>query len=289
MCMGFFAKFLNIFKSSAQQERERNVEEYEDVFLEADFGSAISYELSETLMKRAKEEKQSDGDSLKHIIKEELSKYIKSYDVNIEKDKCSVFMLFGVNGVGKTTTAAKLAKLYKKDNFRVLLSAADTFRAAASEQLLLHGERLGIEVISPPKAGNPAAVVYDTLDAAQKRNTEVVVVDTAGRLHNKENLIKEMQKVDKIVNGRIEKQNYLKFLVLDTISGQNLYSQATIFNEALNIDALILTKLDSGAKGGAVVRIAKELNLPIAYICTGEGYDDIEKFDKEKFLENLIT
>lgn len=287
--MGFFSKLLNVFKSSTSKEREHNVEEYEDLFLESDFGSSISSSLSEVLLKKAKEQKASTSDELKNIIKTELSAYINAYPVHLDHNECSIILLFGVNGSGKTTTSAKLAKMYKNEGYNVLLSAADTFRAAASEQLCIHGKNLNIDVVSLPKAGGPSAVVYESLDIAPKKHTEVIITDTAGRLHTKENLIKEMQKVDKIVNARVKKENYLKFLVLDATSGQNLYSQAEVFNSSLNIDALILTKLDSGSKGGAVVRIAKDLKLPIAYICKGEGYDDIEVFNKDAFLESLIS
>ena len=286
--MGLFTKFLNLFKSGDAKEREANVEEYEDLFLESDFGSSLSYHLSELLLKKAKEDKVKDASSIRNIIKDELSSLITSFDFEPQRGDLSVALLLGVNGSGKTTTAAKLGKLFKNKGYSVILGAADTFRAAASEQLVLHGERLSIPVVAPVNAGNPAAVVYDTLDAAASKKSELALIDTAGRLHTKDNLIKEMQKVDKIVNSRVDKEHYYKFLVLDATSGQNLFNQASVFTTSLGIDAIILTKLDSGSKGGAVIRISKELNLPIVYTCTGEGYDDIKKFDKDEFLENLL-
>lgn len=286
--MGFFSKLKNIFKSSATKTRERLLEEYEDVFLESDFGSALSSSLSETLLERAKKEGITDDEGFKKIIKEELSPYIKEYRPNVQKGKRTLFLLVGVNGSGKTTTSAKLANLYKNEGYRVMLSAADTFRAAAISQVKIHSEKLNVDVTAPLNAGNPAAVIYESFQNAEKNQTDIIIADTAGRLHTKDNLLKEMQKIDKIVHSKIDKECYVKFLVLDATSGQNLFSQATNFDEALGIDALILTKLDSGAKGGGVLKVLKELHLPIAYICTGEGYDDIEEFDKNKFIEGLL-
>lgn len=286
--MGFFSKLKNIFKSADTKTRERLIEEYEDVFLESDFGSSLSASLSEVLQERAKKEGVKDDEGFRRIIKEELSTYIKTYSYTPEKGKLSLCLLLGVNGSGKTTTSAKLALRFKNEGYSVMLSAADTFRAAAISQVKIHSEKLDVDVTAPLNAGNPAAVIYESFQNAEKRKTDIIIADTAGRLHTKDNLLKEMQKIDKIVHSRISKEQYVKFLVLDGTSGQNLYSQAQNFDEALGIDAIILTKLDSGAKGGGVLRILKELHLPIAYICTGEGYNDIEEFDKDKFIEGLL-
>lgn len=286
--MGFFSKLKNIFKSADTKTRERLIEEYEDVFLESDFGSSLSASLSEVLQERAKKEGVKDDEGFRRIIKEELSTYIKTYSYKPEKGKLSLCLLLGVNGSGKTTTSAKLALRFKNEGYSVMLSAADTFRAAAISQVKIHSEKLDVDVTAPLNAGNPAAVIYESFQNAEKRKTDIIIADTAGRLHTKDNLLKEMQKIDKIVHSRISKEQYVKFLVLDGTSGQNLYSQAQNFDEALGIDAIILTKLDSGAKGGGVLRILKELHLPIAYICTGEGYNDIEEFDKDKFIEGLL-
>lgn len=286
--MGFFSKFINLFKSAQTIERERTIEEFEDLFMESDFGSSLSFSLSEVLSKKAKEQKVSSESDIKKIIIDELSKYISEFKYVPPRNTLSLILLLGVNGSGKTTTTAKLALKYKNEGYKTLMAAADTFRAAGMEQVVIHGEKLGIDVIAPKNAGGPAAVIYDALDNGKSKNSEIIIADTAGRLHTKENLIRETQKIDKIVKSKIDSDNYKKFLVLDGIHGQNLFSQAEVFDKALGIDALVITKMDSGAKGGGVIRISKELSLPIAFIGTGEGYNDLAPFSTASFLENLL-
>lgn len=287
--MGFFSKFINLFKTANTVERERNVEEFEDLFMESDFGAALSYSLSKTLLKKAKELKVYSENDIKKIISDELSNYITEYKFIPPKNETSLILLLGVNGSGKTTTCAKLALKYKNEGYKTLLAAADTFRAAGMKQVVIHAEKLGVDVIASEKSIPPAAVIYDALDAAKSKGSEIIIADTAGRLHTKENLIKETQKIDKIVKSKINEKNYVKFLVLDGTHGQNLFSQAEIFDKALGIDALVVTKLDSGAKGGGLIKISKELSLPIAFTGYGEGYEDLAAFNRDKFLENLLN
>ena len=221
-------------------------------------------------------------------MKEILSSYISPYDVSL-KPGLNVFMILGVNGVGKTTTIAKMSKWYTKKGKKVLLAAADTFRAAAVDQLDIHAGRLGMRIVKQNMGSDPGAVVFDAVTSAIAQGDDLVLCDTAGRMHNKENLMRELQKMDKIVKTRgVKEENYSKFLVIDATTGQNGLSQAMLFNQAVKLDGVILTKYDSAAKGGALVQIGKTLGLPVVFVGTGEGYDDIHPFDKEEYLNALI-
>ena len=195
----------------------------------------------------------------------------------------NVYLILGVNGVGKTTTIAKLASYYSKKNYKVVLSAGDTFRAGAIEQLDLHAKRTNTRIVKQESGSDPGAVVYDAISSAFAKGDNLILCDTAGRMHNKENLMKELQKTDKIIKNRIKEQNYKKILVLDATTGQNSISQANLFNQFIGIDALILTKYDSMSKAGALLQIG----IPVAFIGTGEKYEDIQIFDKDKFLSTL--
>ena len=203
-------------------------------------------------------------------------------------------MMLGVNGVGKTTSVAKLAGAFKDGTLgckvdNVVLASADTFRAAAIEQLALHGERLGVRVVSHQHGSDPSAVVFDAADALRAAGSGVVIADTAGRLHNKENLVRELQKIDRTCSLKADEGCYKKLLVIDATTGQNALRQAEVFNEAVKIDAIIMTKYDSTAKGGVAVSIGRELGLPVAYICTGEGYDNIAPFNAEAYINEFVA
>jgi fused signal recognition particle receptor len=191
--------------------------------------------------------------------------------------------VLGVNGVGKTTSIAKMATYYKNEGYKVVMAAADTFRAAAIDQLELHAQRTGVRIVRQENGSDPGAVIYDAISSAQARGDNLILCDTAGRMHNKENLVRELQKIDKVIRNRIKPENYKKILVIDATTGQNSISQAQIFNEAVGIDALILTKYDSAAKAGALVQIG----LPVAFVGTGEHYEDMHVFDKDEFLTSL--
>ena len=288
--MGLFSKFSAKIKQlfSSRKIDEAFFEELEDTLIEGDLGARLTDEIIETLRKEAKAKNLVEAADLQDLMKELLSQYIHAYDVEL-KDGLNVFMILGVNGVGKTTSIAKMAKWYTKKGEKVLLAAADTFRAAAVDQLDIHAERLGMRIVKQKMGSDPGAVVYDAVTSAIAQGDDLVLADTAGRMHNKENLMRELQKMDKIVKGRgVKEENYKKFIVIDATTGQNGLSQAMLFNQAVKLDGVILTKYDSAAKGGALVQIGKNLGLPIAFVGTGEGYDDIHPFDKEEYLNALI-
>ncbi|MBQ0070937.1 MAG: signal recognition particle-docking protein FtsY, partial [Spirochaetales bacterium] len=256
--------------------------------IEGALGAKLTDEISETLRKEAKERKLTDASELQSLMKEILSQYIHPFDINL-KEGLNVFLILGVNGVGKTTSIAKISKYYTKRNKKVVLAAADTFRAAAVDQLDIHADRLGMRIVKQQMGSDPGAVVFDAVTSALAQHDDLVLADTAGRMHNKENLMRELQKIDKIVKTRgVKPENYKKFLVIDATTGQNGLSQAMLFNQAVQLDGVILTKYDSAAKGGALVQIGKTLNLPVAFVGTGEGYDDIHPFNKEEYLNALI-
>ena len=288
--MGLFSKFSAKIKQlfSSRKIDEAFFEELEDTLIEGDLGARLTDEIIETLRKEAKAKNLVEAADLQDLMKELLSQYIHAYDVEL-KDGLNVFMILGVNGVGKTTSIAKMAKWYTKKGEKVLLAAADTFRAAAVDQLDIHAERLGMRIVKQKMGSDPGAVVYDAVTSAIAQGDDLVLADTAGRMHNKENLMRELQKMDKIVKGRgVKEENYKKFIVIDATTGQNGLSQAMLFNQAVKLDGVILTKYDSAAKGGALVQIGQNLGLPIAFVGTGEGYDDIHAFDKEEYLDALI-
>jgi fused signal recognition particle receptor len=197
--------------------------------------------------------------------------------------------VLGVNGVGKTNSIAKLADQLKKQGHSVMLAAADTFRAAAIDQLELHAERIGVRLVKQKMGSDPGAVIFDAIASAQSKGEEILLIDTAGRMHNKDNLLRELQKIDKIVKAKgLDSAHYTKLLVIDSTTGQNGFSQAEMFHEAIGLDGLVLSKYDSEAKGGTLVPIGQKLHLPIAYVGIGEHYGDIKPFDKDEFLNSLV-
>ena len=226
---------------------------------------------------------------MKKELKNVLLNFVKKEDLTIEKGTLNVYLILGVNGVGKTTTIAKMAKLYsEKYSMPVIIAAADTFRAAAIEQLQYHGKVLNVRVVAHKHGADPAAVVFDAIEAMKAKGEGLVLIDTAGRLHNKENLLRELQKIDRIACSKVSKNNYKKILVLDSTTGQNSLSQAETFNETVGVDSIILTKYDSEARGGGAISISKELSLPVSFICTGEKYEDIAEFSVDEYVEGFI-
>ena len=265
-------------------------EELEDLLIGGDLGAVISMEISDHLREKIRKEKPGSKEEVIETLKGMLSEIIITGEIEPDPDRLNVFLILGVNGVGKTTTIAKLSNYYsKKEGLNPVLSAGDTFRAAAIDQLEIHGERLGVRVVRQAPGADPGAVIYDTLESAQSRGENLVLADTAGRMHNKANLIKELQKIHKIVNSKADNAVYKKLLVIDATTGQNGLNQARTFNEAVGLDGIILTKYDSAAKGGVVVPICRELEVPFVFIGTGETYDSLELFDKNKFLDSLLS
>ena len=268
---------------------EEFFDELEDTLIEGDLGARLTDEIITELMETARREKITEAGDLQSRMKEILSGYIKPFETAPQHGKLNVYMILGVNGVGKTTTIAKMAKRYSKDGYKVLLAAGDTFRAAAVDQLDIHANRLGMRIVKQQMGSDPGAVIYDAITSAEAHGDELILLDTAGRMHNKENLMKELQKMDKVIHARgVADECYKKFLVIDATTGQNGVSQAMLFNEAVKLDGVILTKYDSAAKGGSLLQIGRLLNLPVLFVCVGEGYDDIRPFDKDEFITALM-
>jgi fused signal recognition particle receptor len=284
----FGAKLKNLFSSSRKLD-ESFYEDLEDLLVEGDLGATNAMEISDKLRDISKKEKPKTEEELQLIVKRLLEPKIQEYSPKINKDELTIFLVLGVNGVGKTTSIAKLGYELKREGHRVLLAAADTFRAAAIEQLELHSDKMGVRIVKQNNGSDPGAVIFDAITSAKAKGEDIILADTAGRMHNKENLLRELKKIDKVIKSKgIKDSNYKKFLVIDSTTGQNGYSQAQLFNDAIGIDALILSKYDSEAKGGALIQIGEKLNIPIAYVGVGENYGDIKPFDKEEFLNSLV-
>jgi len=268
---------------------EELLEDLCDVLIEGDFGAQQAYKTAEMLKDRCKKEKVQDAPlKLAEILEEELKKAKPHEAVSSKSSGFTAILILGVNGAGKTTTAAKLASLYKEEyNKKIILAAADTFRAAAVDQLKIHGQKLDVRVIAHKQGGDPAAVVFDALEAAMSAGADVVIADTAGRMHTKSALVEELRKIDRVVEQKAGGARYLKYLVLDATTGRNAYAQAEVFHSAVALDGVILTKYDSSAKGGVVFSLASELHLPVVYLCTGEKYGDIEIFDPQKYAREF--
>lgn len=287
MLKGFGAKLKALFGMSSFDEQY--FETLEDFLIEGDLGAKLAMDVSDEVRKLAKSAKSKTQKDLQLLVKSLLEDKVSVFSHELDEKMPTVFLILGVNGVGKTTSIAKLANYYMKQGKQVMLAAADTFRAAAIDQLEVHAQRLGCRIVKQKSGSDPGSVVFDAITSAQARKEDLILVDTAGRMHNKENLLRELSKIDKIVKGRgIDDAHYKKFLVIDSTTGQNGISQAELFNQAVALDALILTKYDSLAKGGALVQIGERLHIPIAFVGTGETYADMHHFDKDEFLDTLV-
>ena len=260
-----------------------------DILVEGDIGAKSALTIVEELETICSKEKITEQDGIVNKLKEMLLTNVKSISLEPDGNKQNVWMVLGVNGAGKTTSVAKLANYFKKNGTEnIVLASADTFRAAAIEQLDTHGEKIGVRVVSHQHGSDPSAVVFDAADAVKSKGPGLVIADTAGRLHNKENLVRELQKIDRTCRSKADEGCYKKIIVIDCTTGQNALRQAEVFNEAVGIDAIIMTKYDSTAKGGVAISIGRELNLPVAYVCTGEKYDDIQKFNPEEYINDFL-
>ena len=262
-------------------------DELTDILISCDIGVRTSMDIVESLRVRARKNKLRTSEDvrkeLKDILKEEFSEVD---ELNIEYP--AIITIIGVNGVGKTTTIGKLSKYFKNQKKEVTLVAADTFRAAASSQLNEWAERTMTRIIKHAEGADAAAVVFDGISSAKAKGTDVLLVDTAGRLHTKTNLMEELKKIDKVINREYPEAHKYNLIVLDATTGQNALNQINAFNEFVKIDGIILTKLDGTAKGGVVVAIEKEYHLPVAFVGVGERVDDLEKFDYNDFIDNLF-
>jgi fused signal recognition particle receptor len=265
-------------------------EELEELLIQADVGVKTTVELVERLQEQVNGARTRDAEAVKEILKRELIDILNSKvrDPIEEPPLLTVILVVGVNGSGKTTSIAKLARYYKNRGKKVILGAADTFRAAAIDQLKIWGERVDVDVIAHQPQADPGAVVYDAIQAGRSRGADVLIIDTAGRLHTKYNLMQELKKVQGVAAKNVHRAPHDTLLVLDATTGQNALAQAQHFKEAVDITGIFLAKLDGTAKGGIVFAIAKELGVSIRWVGTGEGLDDLAEFDAEAFVEGLF-
>lgn len=271
---------------------EEFYEELEEILIGADVGMTTVMTLIDELRAEVKKQKIEDAAELQPILSQKLMELLRGDDDNslkMNEDGITVILFVGVNGVGKTTTIGKLAHRYKKEGKKVMLAAGDTFRAGAIEQLEVWGERAGVEVIKQQAGSDPAAVMFDAVQAAKQRQVDVLICDTAGRLQNKSNLMEELNKIYRVIQREIPSAPHEVLMVLDATTGQNALSQAKLFGEKSGVTGLVLTKLDGTAKGGIVVAIRQEMNIPVKLVGLGEKIDDLQVFDSEQFVHALFA
>ncbi len=301
--MGFFEKLKNSLKktSDAISNQVNNVfsvfvkvdeelfENLEEALIMADIGVETSSYIIEELRDRVKHKHITDGNLVKEELKSVIADILEEQDSQMHLDtQPSVVLVIGVNGVGKTTSIGKLATHYKAMGKKVILAAADTFRAAAIDQLDIWAKRSDCEIIKHQENSDPAAVVFDACAAAKARGADILICDTAGRLHNKKNLMAELEKINRVISRELPDASRENLLVLDATTGQNAVSQAKLFSEAADLTGIVLTKLDGTAKGGIVIAISKEQNLPVKFIGVGEGVDDLQEFNSKDFARALF-
>ena len=289
--MGIFSKFKSAILSSLSFNKidEELFEELEESLILSDVGMAVATEAVEELRKRVRKEKIETEESLKAALRDILEGYLNVGDPAIDvSTKPSVVLFIGVNGVGKTTSIGKIAHRMKSEGKKVILCAGDTFRAAAADQLEIWSQRAGVDIVRQNEGTDPGAVLFDALAAAKARNCDVVLCDTAGRLHNKQNLMNELAKMRKIIDREVPDSVCETLLVLDATTGQNGLIQARQFKETAGLTGIVLTKLDGTAKGGIVVAIAQELGVPVKFVGLGEGIEDLKPFDAKEFVADMI-
>lgn len=286
---GFMEKLFDVFKGN--EITDDLYDELEEALIQGDVGVNTAVEMVECLRKLEREQKLKNSEELKEAFAQELAERLAGErgKLNLKEDRLNIILVVGVNGVGKTTSIGKMANQLKNDGERVLLAAGDTFRAAASEQLKIWGERAGVDVIAHGEGADPAAVVFDGIKAAKARGASVLLIDTAGRLHNKVNLMNELSKIRKIIDREAPESLCEVLIVLDATTGQNALNQVKIFSEAIGLTGVVLTKLDGTAKGGVILGIHSEFNLPVKFIGVGEGIDNLQAFDAELFTHALFS
>ncbi len=269
---------------------EELFDELEEILITSDIGIDTTLKIIASLKEKVRERKIIDAMKVKDLLKEELKEILESEDNSLKLDtKPSVIIVIGVNGVGKTTSIGKIANYYKSQGKKVLLAAGDTFRAAAIDQLEIWADRVGVEIIEQKEGSDPAAVVFDAAQAAKSRKADLLICDTAGRLHTKKNLMEELKKVSRVLDRELPGADRETLLVLDATTGQNAISQAKTFRETADITGIVLTKLDGTAKGGIVIAIKSELDIPVKLIGVGEQIDDLQKFNATEFVEALFS
>ncbi|MCR1970691.1 signal recognition particle-docking protein FtsY [Clostridium cochlearium] len=264
-------------------------EELEEILITSDIGVETSLDIIDNLREKIKENKIKDPKEVIPCLKEVIIEMLGDEENSIEPKKTpEIILVIGVNGVGKTTSIGKMSHKLKNNGYKVLMAAGDTFRAAAIEQLEVWSQRAGVDLIRQKEGSDPAAVIFDSIQAAKARKTDVLICDTAGRLHNKKNLMDELSKINRIIEREYSEANKKTYLVLDATTGQNALQQAKQFTQVCNVDGLILTKLDGTAKGGIVISIKHQLDIPVKLIGVGEGIDDLQDFNSREFVEALF-
>ncbi|MBQ5930175.1 MAG: signal recognition particle-docking protein FtsY [Clostridia bacterium] len=298
--MGLFGKLFGALKKSKENLStklrllfaknklgDEFYEELEEILIASDVSYATAQEIVGRIKKQAMDEKLKDENYVIELLRNALTDILEESEVEPPEYPC-VIMLVGVNGVGKTTTVGKLAHYFLSQGKTVTVAAADTFRAAASEQLAIWADRAKVRIVKHEEGSDPSAVIYDAVSSAKAKKTDVVIVDTAGRLHVKDNLMNELRKMDRVVTREYPEADFLKLLVLDATTGQNAVNQARVFDEAVELDGLVLTKLDGTAKGGFVFSLASELSLPVIFAGVGEKMEDLEFFNSQDFVNAIL-
>jgi len=287
----------NLFGRIAQVVSSRKIDddlldEIEEVLIEADVGVKATMRLLAQIKEKARERRLSEGHDLMALLKEEVSSILSTTNAGLLSDSDSrpiIWIITGVNGVGKTTTIGKLATHFAADGKKVMIGACDTFRAAAIDQVAIWAERSGVEMIRSQEGADPAAAAFDAAGAARAREADILLIDTAGRLHTKTNLMEELKKIKRVVQKAAPDATVYSKLIVDGNTGQNALSQVRLFTEAVGCDGLIITKLDGTAKGGVVIAIAEELGVSVDFVGIGEGIDDLQRFDSQEFAEALFA
>ena len=298
--MGLFSKLKSVLSKTREGISKKLTElfaknklgdefydELEDILISADVSVKTTMEIVDEIRETAIKEKCKDKDYVIELLKKELFVSL-DYVEKIEFKSPAIIMVVGVNGVGKTTTIGKLANKFVKEKKSVTIAAGDTFRAAASDQLSVWADRAKVRIVKHDEGSDASAVVFDAISSVKAKNTDVLIIDTAGRLHVKANLMEELKKMDRVVKREFPEANYYKLIALDATTGQNAYNQVEVFNEAIGIDGIILTKLDGTAKGGFIISLSYELEVPVCFVGTGEKIDDIEDFDAKEFVEAIF-
>ncbi len=298
--MGLFSKLFGALKKTKDSLSEKLrvlfsknklgnefYEELEEILISSDVSVTTAEEVVERVKAQAIAEKLKDGAYVTGLLKNVLTEMLEESEVEPPSYPC-VIMLVGVNGVGKTTTVGKLAHYFLSKGKTVTVAAADTFRAAASEQLAIWAERAKVRIVKHEEGSDPSAVIFDAVSSAKAKKTDVLLIDTAGRLHVKENLMNELRKMDRVVTREFPEADFMKLLVLDATTGQNAVSQARVFDEAVELDGIVLTKLDGTAKGGFVFSLSSELSLPVIFAGVGEKMEDLEFFNSKEFVDGIL-